>query len=242
MPPPIVVKNLTFKYPSVRSNFEALMPRRSKVLSESFALNNLSFQINRTERVALIGENGSGKTTLLKILARIYYPQKGLCNIEGKIMTLFNVGLGSRHELSGIENIKLQCLMSDIPSKEIPSYIKKVVEFSELSHVINDPMKTYSAGMSMRLQFAIATTLSPEILLLDEWIGAGDKAFHDKATARLNKFIASSSTFILASHNVHIVKKYCTRAIWLKDGKIVQDGDVETVLKEYNHYIELKEN
>lgn len=233
---PIIVKNLFFQFPQIKGIKSALLGKSSGP-AETFALKNLDFEIKHRERVALIGGNGSGKTTLLKVLAGIYHPQKGQYFSQGNIFTLFNVGIGSRHELSGIENIKIQCLMAGIPTEQVPEYVQEVVEFSELGEVINEPMKTYSAGMAMRLQFAIATTLEPEILLLDEWIGAGDKAFQDKASARLDKFVSSSNTFLLASHNPSIVKKYCQRALWLKDGELFGDGPVDTVLREYNAYV-----
>ena len=109
----------------------------------------------------------------------------------------------------------------------------EVIDFSELSDVIDDPIRTYSQGMAMRLSFGIATALSPEVLLLDEWIGAGDRVFRAKADARLAKMVEESKGFILASHNVHIVRRYCTKAMWLDKGKVLADGDIETVLKAF---------
>ena len=226
----VTAKNLCLAYPAPSQGIRNLL---SKPEPMPLALNNINFTLDPGERLALVGLNGSGKSTLLRTIAGIYPPKSGSLTVNGSVVALFNMGVGMRMDLSGRENIFLQGLAHGKNPKDMENIAPEVIDFSELSDVIDDPIRTYSQGMAMRLSFGIATALSPEVLLLDEWIGAGDRVFRAKADARLAKMVEESKGFILASHNVHIVRRYCTKAMWLDKGKVLADGDIETVLKAF---------
>jgi len=153
--------------------------------------------------------------------------------VDGDVVALFNLGIGMRLDMSGRANIILQGMVTGRSRAEMIALTPKIIEFSELAHVIDDPVHTYSQGMAMRLTFATATELRPEILLLDEWIGAGDRLFREKAKRRLENMVKDSSGFILASHNNLIVKRYCNYGLYLKTGSIIEYGPIENVLEAF---------
>ncbi len=220
-------KDLCLSYPAPAQGIRNLLSRPAPM---PLALDNINFTLDPGERLALVGLNGSGKSTLLRTIAGIYPPKSGSVTVSGSVVALFNMGVGMRTDLSGRENIILQGLAHGQSRADMLRITPEVIDFSELGDVINDPIHTYSQGMAMRLSFGIATALHPEVLLLDEWIGAGDRVFRAKADARLAKMVEESKGFILASHNVHIVRRYCTKAMWLDKGKVLADGDIESVL------------
>lgn len=226
----VTAKDLCLSYPAPSQGLKNVF---SKSPPMPLALDNINFTLDPGERLALVGLNGSGKSTLLRTIAGIYPPKSGTISVNGSVVALFNMGVGMRMDLSGRENIILQGLAHGKNRAEMINITPEVIEFSELGGVINDPIHTYSQGMAMRLSFGIATALHPEVLLLDEWIGAGDRVFRAKADARLAKMVEDSKGFILASHNVHIVRRYCTKAMWLDKGKVLADGDIESVLAAY---------
>ena len=226
----VSAENVCLAYPSAHRGMRGLF---SKAPPMPLALNDISFDLKTGERLALIGLNGSGKSTLLRTIAGIYPPKSGSMNVSGSLVALFNLGVGMRMDLSGRKNIILQGLANGQALDQITELVPDIIDFSELEAVIDDPIHTYSQGMAMRLSFSIATALEPEILLLDEWIGAGDRVFKIKAQARVEAMVQDSSGLILASHNTNIVRRYCTKAIWLNTGKIVAKGDVDTVLSAF---------
>lgn len=228
--PLVRADNLSLAYPHMGGGLVGLFRRRG---APKLALDDVSFTLENGERLALIGLNGSGKSTLLRTIAGIYPPQSGSIETHGRIAALFNLGIGMKMDSSGRKNIILQGMVNGFSRAQIEAIIPDIVDFSELGHVIDDPIHTYSQGMAMRLSFAIATAIQPEILLLDEWIGAGDRVFRAKARGRLEAMVADARAFILASHNTDIVRRYCTKAIWLDKGKIAAQGDVELVLKAF---------
>lgn len=197
------------------------------------ALDSVSFELKRGDRLALVGLNGSGKSTLLRAIAGIYEPDSGKMDVQGDVVSLFNLGIGMRTDTSGRNNIILMGMVRGHSRKKMIELSPSIIEFSGLEKVIDDPIVSYSQGMAMRLSFAVATSLEPDILLLDEWIGAGDRVFRDKAQARLEAMIGDARGLVLASHNVHIVRKYCAKALWLDKGRVVLQGDVETVLSSF---------
>ena len=226
----VTAENISISYPPPSVGIRGLLKARPPA---PLAIDNISFSLAAGERLALIGLNGSGKSTLLRTIAGIYTPQSGTIKVNGTIAALFNLGIGMRMDLSGRKNIILQGMANGQSLHNIKLLIAEIIEFSELGTVIDAPIHTYSQGMAMRLSFAIATAIKPDILLLDEWIGAGDRVFRTKAQQRLEAMVDDSRGFILASHNTAIVRRYCTKAIWLKNGKIGAFGDVETVLKAF---------
>ncbi|MDE2007054.1 MAG: ABC transporter ATP-binding protein [Rhodospirillales bacterium] len=194
------------------------------------ALRGISFTIARGERVALIGHNGAGKTTLLRTLAGIYEPVAGSLLVEGEIGSLIDPAAGMDAESTGRENIALRCLFRGMDEAETREMTTAIAEFSGLGDFLDVPIRTYSSGMSVRLAFAVATMIEPEILLMDEWFSAGDAAFMAQAQARLERLVGQADILVIATHNFAVARTWCDRAIRLENGQIVADGRVEDVL------------
>lgn len=198
------------------------------------ALDRLSLDIRHGDRVGIIGANGAGKTTLLRVLAGVYEPTSGQIHTEGAIAPLFDVGLGLNPDATGYDNIYLRGLYMGLPPKVIRSHIAEVAEFSELGDYLSMPVRTYSAGMTLRLAFGAATCIDPEILLMDEWLLAGDAHFLDKARRRLEAFVSRSSILVLASHSEAIMREWCNKAIYLQQGRVEGYGPIDEVIELYH--------
>lgn len=184
------------------------------------ALNGVGFSLNSGDRLGLVGANGSGKTTLLRTLFGILEPTSGHINLEGKVDALFNINLGFRREASGRRNIILRGLINGLSRKEIERQMDAIIEFSELGEFIDLPLKSYSQGMSARLAFSIATSLEPQILLMDEWIGAGDTDFQQKARNRMSELAEAAGIVVLASHNQNLIRRTCNKILSLQKGEL----------------------
>lgn len=184
------------------------------------ALDNASFVLRDGDAVGLIGHNGAGKTTLLRAMAGIYSPVSGTVTREGRISTIIEIGAGMDAELSGYENIFRMGLLLGSNHAEVERLIPDIEAFTELGDFLRMPVRTYSSGMTMRLMFAVATSVRPEILLIDEMFGTGDAAFQEKATARMQQLIESAKIFVFASHNQQLIQKYCNRLFSLEHGTI----------------------
>ena len=197
------------------------------------ALDQVSLKIDVGDRVALIGHNGAGKTTLLRVLAGIYEPRAGWVKIEGRVTPMFDINLGIDPESTGYENIILRGLYLGLTKAEIMERRDSVAEFTELGQFLDFPVRTYSAGMHARLAFAMATCINPEILLLDEGIGAGDAGFMEKANLRLDEFVAKTGILVLASHSDDLVLRLCNKAVLMEHGRAVWVGEVNEGLKVY---------
>ncbi len=197
------------------------------------ALKNLSVDIRHGDRVGLIGSNGAGKTTLLRVLAGIYEPTMGEVEINGRVTPLFDIGLGLDQELSGYENIMLRGLILGLTRDEIQARIPDIEAFTELGDYLHMPLRTYSSGMMLRLTFGVSTCIAPDILLMDEWVVAGDAKFMHKAQERIAQFIGQSSILFLASHADNLIRQWCTKAIWLESGSLRAFGPVDEVLDAY---------
>jgi lipopolysaccharide transport system ATP-binding protein len=190
------------------------------------ALSDLSFTIESGERVALVGHNGAGKTTLLRSLAGIYEPVGGRLTIEGEIGTLIDPAAGMDILSTGRENIRLRGLYRGLNAEQIAALEAEAAEFSGLGEFLDVPIHGYSAGMSIRLAFAVATASQPQILLMDEWFNTGDAEFLAKAEAKLEQLITASEILVIATHDMDVVKRWCNRVITLEAGRIVGDGGV----------------
>mgnify|MGYP001051435860 CR=1 FL=1 len=184
------------------------------------ALDGVSFELQAGDRLGLVGANGAGKTTLLKVLYGIYEPTAGSLDIRGKVDALFNINLGFRPEATGRRNILLRGLINGWTEDQIAERTEEIIEFSELGEFIDMPFKSYSQGMGARLAFAIATTLEPEILLMDEWIGAGDASFQKKVSDRMNLLAEKAGIIVLASHSEEILKSACNKRMELEKGRV----------------------
>jgi lipopolysaccharide transport system ATP-binding protein len=197
------------------------------------ALSNINFSLKSGERLALVGSNGAGKTTLLRVLAGIYEPVTGRVRLHGTLNALLDTSLGMNPELTGRENIMLRGLYGGLSRPMLARLEEDVIEFSELSDFIDLPMRIYSAGMSVRLGFALATAIRPRILLMDEWFLAGDAGFLDKARLRMEEMVRAADILVLSSHNDAIVREWCTRVIWLEKGRMRADGPAAEVMEQY---------
>ena len=197
------------------------------------ALRNISVRFQPGDRVALIGSNGAGKTTLLRVMAGIYEPVSGTVTSRGRISPMFDIGLGIDGEISGYENIRLRGVILGLTPAEIEERMQEIVEFTELGDYLDIPVRTYSTGMMTRLVFAVATCFAPEILLMDEWIVAGDAAFISKAQHRIESFVQNASIMVVASHSLWICRQFCNKAMWMEGGQIRAFGPVNEILDAY---------
>lgn len=186
------------------------------------AFKDLSFVLEAGDRLGLVGRNGAGKTTLLRVLAGILESTSGTLEITGRTDALFNISLGFRPEATGRRNIFLRGLVNGWSPEEIAEHTEEIIAFSELGDFIDMPYKTYSAGMAARLAFAIGTHLKPEILLMDEWMGAGDATFQKKAQARMRELADEAKILVIASHNEALIKGSCNKALEMPMGKLVE--------------------
>jgi len=194
------------------------------------ALSDMSFRIGKGERVGLVGPNGAGKTSLLRTLAGVYEPAAGSLLVEGEIGTLIDVSAGMDAESSGRENVMLRGLYRGLSEAECTALAEQVAEFAELGDFIDMPLRTYSAGMGVRLSFAMATAMQPEVLLMDEWFLAGDAAFMRRAEQRLTRLVGGADILVLATHDMAVVRRWCTRVLRVEGGRIMADGPPEDVL------------
>lgn len=204
--------------------------RKRVILS---ALRDISLNIEDGDCLGLIGHNGSGKSTLLRVLAGIYHPSRGAVERVGRVTPMFSTSIGMADDFTGHENIKICGKFFNMSHKEIDAATPEIIEFTQLGEYLDLPVRTYSEGMRARLAFAIATAKLPEILLLDEGIGAGDATFQEKAQERLHKYTANSSIIVLASHSIDLMRKFCTSALVLEEGAIVFHGGLNEAYELY---------
>ncbi len=203
------------------------------------ALQDINLDLKTGDRIGLVGHNGAGKTTLLRVLANIYEPNEGSVSIIGKTAPLFDIRLGMDPESTGYENILLRGLYLGLTRKQISAHIDDIADFTELGDFLDLPIRTYSAGMQMRLAFAISTAVPPDILLLDEGIGAGDASFLQKASERLRAFTEQVSIIVLSSHSEFLIRQMCNNALLMEHGRVIGSGATEDVLEEYRLLLNL---
>lgn len=196
-------------------------------------LKNINLDIKKGETVALIGTNGSGKSTLLKLMTKILYPNKGTLETYGKLTSLLELGAGFHPDFTGRENIYFNAAIFGLTRQEIDKRIDEIIEFSELGDFIDNPVRTYSSGMYMRLAFSIAINVDAEILLIDEILAVGDQHFQDKCFAKLKEMKKSEKTIVIVTHSLGQVRELCNRAIWIYNGEVRMDGTPNEVVDEY---------
>jgi ABC-type polysaccharide/polyol phosphate transport system ATPase subunit len=222
------------QYSLKRAVLDLVLRRESAVpTSEFWALSDVTFQIREGERVGIVGGNGAGKSTLLRLLARIYPPTKGSLVIRGNIAPLIEMGAGFNAELSGTDNIVLNGAMLGFSRPEMLERMDAIHEFTGLRQFAEMPLKYYSSGMYMRLAFAIATEVNPDILLVDESLEVGDTSFQAKAKDRIRTLLDRSKVVILVSHNLKSLCELCTRGLWIERGRLVGDGPIEDIVERY---------
>jgi ABC-2 type transport system ATP-binding protein/lipopolysaccharide transport system ATP-binding protein len=198
------------------------------------ALANINLDIENGDRVALVGPNGAGKSTLLRVMAGTYEPTRGEVHSQGRIAAMLDTSLGLNHDATGYENIILRGLYLGLSPRQASQYIGEIAEFTELGDYLSLPLRAYSSGMILRLAFGIATCIQPEILLMDEWLLAGDSRFLEKAHKRMAGFVGHSKILVLASHLEGIIRQWCTKAVFLEGGRVKAYGRVDDVLDLYH--------
>lgn len=212
---------------------ERLVFWKKNKTEERIVLKNINLKIKKGETVALIGTNGSGKSTLLKLMTKIIYPTEGKIITEGKLTSLLELGAGFHPDFTGRENIYFNASIFGLTKKEIDKRIDDIIKFSELEDFIDNPIRTYSSGMYMRLAFSVAINVDAEILLIDEILAVGDQHFQEKCFAKLEELKESDKTIVIVTHSLEAVNKICNRAIWIRDGKIKLDGTPNKVITKY---------
>ena len=233
----IVVKNVTktFNVFYDKSNTlkeKLLFWNRSKKEVRE-VLKNINLTIKKGEVVGLIGVNGSGKSTLLKLMTKIIYPNSGTVETYGKLTSLLELGAGFHPDFSGRENIYFNSSIFGLTRNEINNRIDEIIEFSELREFIDNPVRTYSSGMYMRLAFSVAINVDADILLIDEILSVGDQHFQEKCFQKIEDLKKQGKTIVFVSHGMSSVQRFCTRAVWLNNGVIQEDGDTKEVVKKY---------
>lgn len=226
-------KNFTVYYDKANTLKERLIRIGKGKKEEREILKDINIEIKKGEVVALIGVNGSGKSTLLKLMTKIIYPTKGTVQTQGKLTSLLELGAGFHPDFSGRENIYFNASIFGLTKKEIDKRLNQIIEFSELENFIDNPVRTYSSGMYMRLAFSVAINVDAEILLIDEILSVGDEHFQEKCFKKIEELKAMGKTIVFVTHGMGAVKRFCTRAIWLHQGKIKMDGETEKVIEEY---------
>ncbi|GKU83418.1 teichoic acids export ABC transporter ATP-binding subunit TagH [Niallia sp. NCCP-28] len=234
----VVVKNLTKRYKLYANNGEKLkdifLP---KSYGEAFfALRNVSFEAEQGDVIGFVGVNGSGKSTLSNIVAGIVPPTSGEVEIDGQA-SLIAVAAGVNGELTGRENIELKCLMMGFSKEEIAALEPDIIEFSELGKFIDQPVKSYSSGMKSRLGFAISVNTNPDVLIIDEALSVGDKAFADKCLKKMEEFKERGKTMFFVSHSIGQMKQFCQKAIWLEHGELKMTGSIQEVIPAYEEFL-----
>lgn len=203
------------------------------------ALQDISLNLSDGARVGLIGHNGSGKSTLMRLIGGIYFPTRGSATVKGRVSTIFELGVGADPDLPGLENIFRIGVMMGLSHSKIRDLVPDIVAFTELGEFLDLPVRTYSAGMAMRLYFALALFSDPEILLIDEIFGAGDAAFQQRALARLEQQIFDSHIFVFATHSADLLRKFCDRCIVMHHGRMACFDETERALAEYERIVQV---
>jgi ABC-type polysaccharide/polyol phosphate transport system ATPase subunit len=222
------------QYSLKRAVLDMVLRREAPVPSSEFwALRHVDFDIHKGERIGIVGPNGAGKSTLLRLMARIYPPTCGTLSVHGSVAPLIEMGAGFNPELSGSDNILLNGAMLGFGRREMQAKVDGIYEFTGLREFAELPLKYYSSGMYTRLAFAIATEIDPDILLIDESLGAGDAAFLDKARARILNLLDRSNVVVIVSHDLKILRELCTRGLWMRRGQLAGDGPIDEVIDRY---------
>ncbi len=228
-----VSKNFNVYYDKANTLKERVIFFHRNKMEVRKVLKHINLEIKKGETVALIGVNGSGKSTLLKLLTKIIYPNGGTIEINGKLTSLLELGAGFHPDFSGRENIYFNASIFGLNKAEIDKRMDDIIAFSELGEYIDNPIRTYSSGMYMRLAFAVAINVDADILLIDEVLAVGDQHFQEKCLNKMKELKGEGKTMVFVSHSMDSVKFLCDRAIWLYQGEIRKDGKTEEVIEEY---------
>ncbi|BEO79872.1 hypothetical protein SMTE5_09030 [Serratia marcescens] len=237
----IEFKNVTKRYPlyhHIGSGIKELIfnPRRALSLLSGrsyLAIEDISFQVQKGESVALIGRNGAGKSTSLGLVAGVMKPSSGSVHVVGRVASMLELGGGFHPELTGRENIRLNATLLGLRRKELKQRLDKIIEFSELGEFIDEPIRVYSSGMLAKLGFSVITQVNPDILIIDEVLAVGDIAFQRKCINTINEFKRKGVTILFVSHNLDDVEKICDKVIWIENHKMKSIGDAHSIISQY---------
>ncbi|MCT1905531.1 teichoic acids export ABC transporter ATP-binding subunit TagH [Oceanobacillus sojae] len=234
----IIVKNVSKKYKLYNGNKERLLDliTPKSYGKDFYALTNVNFEAEKGDIIGFVGINGSGKSTLSNIIAGILPETNGTVTLNGEV-ALIAVSSGLKNELTGRENIELKLLMLGFNKKEIKNLEPEIIEFSELENFIDQPVKSYSSGMKSRLGFAISVNINPDILIIDEALSVGDKAFAEKSLEKMKEFKNRGKTMIFVSHSIGQMKKFCEKILWLEYGSVKAYGTTDEVIPEYEQFL-----
>lgn len=224
-------------YRNDRARFLSLFSRKVRY-KENRAINGISFTINKGEGVAFFGRNGAGKSTILKMITEVSWPTEGTITVNGRVSALLELTAGFNPEFTGRENISLKCNIMGMSDKEVKEVEPAIIEFAQLGDYIDQPVRTYSSGMKARLGFAINVNIEPEILIVDEALSVGDKAFRIKCRQKISEIMKKGDvTFLFVTHSANFAKEFCERGIVLEKGKIKFDGDIEEAISIYEKMV-----
>lgn len=216
---------------------EKLIFRRRNRHEVRNVLNDISFSVKKGESIGLIGRNGCGKSTMLKMLTRIYYPNKGKIKVDGRVSSLIELGAGFHPDMTGRENIYINASIFGLSRKEIDKRVESIIDFSEIRDFIDNPVRTYSSGMYMRLAFSVAISVDADILLIDEILAVGDANFQVKCFNKLKELKNQGITIVLVTHSMQSIVDFCDKCIWIEKGKITDNGLTKNVTEKYLKYM-----
>ncbi len=216
---------------------ESLHPLKKSYHKDFYALNDVSFEIKMGETVGIIGKNGAGKSTLLKLITGVLTPTSGHLHVKGRIASLLELGAGFNPEYTGIENIYLQGTLMGYTRKEMESKINEILAFADIGDFVHQSVKMYSSGMFARLAFAVAINVDPDILIVDEALSVGDMAFQEKCILKMKSMLNNNRAILFVSHSLPSIRNFCTKAIWVKDGKVVMQNEAHIVCEAYSDYM-----
>ncbi len=242
----IEVKNLSKEFKIFKDKpttiKEKILMLRSDTYTRFKVLKDINLTVKKGESIGLIGHNGCGKSTLLSLIAGIMYPNEGSVKTNGRLSCLIQLGAGFHPDFTGRENIYVNAAIFGMTRKEVDKNIESIIDFSEIREFIDNPIRTYSSGMYLKLAFSVATHINPEILLIDEILAVGDMNFQKKCFAKMEEFKRNKVTIILVSHNLNAVAKFCDKCIWLQDGVIKSSGKSKSVIEEYLSFMSGKQD
>jgi len=218
---------------------EVLSPTHKCYHREHYALNDISLEIKKGESVGIVGKNGSGKSTLLKIITGVLNPTSGEINVKGKISALLELGAGFNPEYTGIENIYLNGTMMGYSKAEMDEKVDDIIAFADIGDFINQPVKTYSSGMFARLAFAVSINVEPEILIVDETLSVGDTRFQIKCMDKMKEMMEGGTTVLFVSHDINAIRRFCTKCVWINEGRLKEIGSVNTVSDHYMDFLKI---
>ncbi len=235
-----VYKGFRIYYDKGQTFKERILFRNRNKYENRPVLKGINFSVDKGESIGIIGENGCGKSTLLKLMTKIIYPDKGIIRIQGRVSSLIELGAGFHPDMTGRENIYINAAIFGLSKKEIEKRYKDIVEFSELSEYMDNPVRTYSSGMYMRLAFSVAVNVDADILMIDEILGVGDANFQKKCYDKLENYKEKGITIAIVSHDLGAIERFCDKVIWINNGVVEKYGLPDTVIKQYLEYMRNK--